>query len=197
MPDRDAARAALQISPGAFVIGTIGRLHEQKGHRYLLDAAAAVLRRRTDALFLIAGYGPLRATLEAQASELGIASSVRFLGYRADPAAILAALDLFVLPSLWEGMSNALLEAMAAGLPIVATSVDAAPEQIVHGESGMLVAPANADELAEAITFLSFDRAKAAALGRNARERVEAVFPMRRMTQAYLDLYDSMMQDRS
>ena len=197
MPDGESARVELGVAPDAFAVGTIGRLHEQKGHAFLLAAARRVLAERPDAVFLIAGYGPLRDRLEAQARELGIASSVKFLGYRKDVQMILAALDLFVLPSLWEGMSNAILEAMAARKPVIATSVDGNVEQVLDGETGLLVPPGDADALADALLGLAGNRDKAREMGRRGRERVASDFPMSRMTTAYLDLYARLLEEKA
>ena len=197
LPDRKAARAELDLAPEAPVIGTIGRLHGQKGHEFLLAAAAKVIAEVPDATFLIAGYGPLRERLEARAAELGVSSSVRFLGYRKDVQRILSALDVFVLPSLWEGMSNAILEAMAAGKPVVATAVDGNLDQVIDGETGLLVPPADAGVLANALIDLIGDRQKARDMGERGRERVERDFPIRAMTAAYLDLYEKLLNEKA
>ena len=150
-----------------------------------------------DATLLIAGYGPLRERLEACAAELGVSSSVRFLGYRKDVQRILSALDVFVLPSLWEGMSNAILEAMAAGKPVVATAVDGNLDQVIDGETGLLVPPADAGVLANALIDLIGDRQKARDMGERGRERVERDFPIRAMTAAYLDLYEKLLNEKA
>lgn len=196
-PDPASARAELELERDAFVVGTLGRLHEQKGHRYLLEAARAVLSQMPNAVFLMAGYGPLREALEARADELGIGSSVRFLGYRTDVPRILAALDVFALPSLWEGMSNAILEAMAASKPVVATAVDGNVEQVRHVETGLLVPPGDAKALARAILELGQDRATAEQMGRRGRERVGRDFLLERTTRATLDLYARLLAERA
>ena len=197
LPGWKAARAELDLAPEAPVVGTIGRLHAQKGYEFLLAAAAKVIAEAPDATFLIAGYGPLRERLEACAAELGVSSSVRFLGYRKDVQRILSALDVFVLPSLWEGMSNAILEAMAAGKPVVATAVDGNLDQVIDGETGLLVPPADAGVLANALIDLIGDRQKARDMGERGRERVERDFPIRAMTAAYLDLYEKLLNEKA
>ena len=195
--DASAARDALGLPRDAFVVGTAGRLHEQKGHTFLLKAAQGVLSQRPESVFLIAGYGPLRRKLEAEAAELGLGANMRFLGYRTDVPRILAALDVFALPSLWEGMSNAVFEAMAAGKPVVATAVDGNVEQVVHGDTGLLVPPSDAEGLANAMLALGKDRARAREMGRRGRERVEREFPLDRMTGAVLDLYARLLENRA
>ncbi len=197
LPDSAEARSELDLRQEDFVVGTLGRLHEQKGHVHLLDAAAEVLKERPRTVFLIAGYGPLRRLLEDKARELGVADRVRFLGYRRDVGRILAALDVFVLPSLWEGMSNAVLEAMAAGKPVVATAVDGNVDQVVHGRTGLLVPPADSAALAAAILEIARDPQAARDMGRLGRERVTAEFTLDRMTGAYLDLYGHLLETKA
>jgi len=195
--EAESARAELDLPPNAFVISTVGRLHEQKGHEYLLLAARELCAQEKDAIFLIAGYGPLRKHLEARTGELGIASRVRFLGYRKDVKRILAASDVFALPSLWEGMSNAILEAMAAGKPVVATAVDGNVEQVVHGETGLLAPPADSDALAKAFLELARDRRRAREMGDRGRERARRNFPVERMTGAHIELYAKLLKEKA
>ena len=193
-PPRDVARRLLDVLPDDFVVATVGRLHAQKGYKHLLRAAVEVLRKQPNALFLIAGYGPLRKKLEARTQRLRIARRVRFLGYRKDVETLLAASDLFVLPSLWEGMSNAILEAMAAARPVVATAVDGNVEQVSEGETGLLVPPADAPALAGAILRLARDPVSAERMGRAGRRRAEELFSLERMTSAYLDFYAELLK---
>jgi len=192
--ERRNIREELHISASAFVIGTAGRLHEQKGHRFLLEAAQVLIRQQANLLFLIAGYGPLRRELEAVARALGVADHVRFLGYRQDVPRLLRAMDLFVLPSLWEGMSNALLEAMAAATPAVATAVDGNLDLIVHGDTGLLVPPADASALADAILEMQRDPRRARAMAAAARARAASEFSTRTMVNAYGQLYNNLLR---
>jgi len=194
IPDMAAARAKLDLPQDAFVVCTLSRLHEQKGMEFLLAAARTVAEKAPSATFLISGYGPLRERLEAQARQLGVDARVRFLGYRKDVALILAASDVFALPSLWEGMSNAVLEAMAAGKPVVATAVDGAVDQVLPGESGLLVPPGDADALAQALLDLARDPRKAQEMGIKGRERVRREFSLDRMTDAYIELYRRLLE---
>ncbi len=127
-----ALRTSLGLDQDSKVVGTVGSLYPVKGHTYLMDAVAPVVRRFEHVVFLIVGRGGLREELEAQARRLGIARHLRFLGHREDVRDLLALCDIFVLPSLSEGMPLALLEAMAAGLSCVATKVGGISEVVDH-----------------------------------------------------------------
>ena len=149
--------SALGLRPSDPVIITIGRLEEQKGIHDLLSAIPAVLHRHSNSQFLIVGAGRDRAALQQQASSLGITSAVTFAGSQSDIPGLLKASTLFVLPSLWEGMPNALLEAMASGRPVIATSVEGSAELIQSGVTGSLVPPSCPNDLAAAINALLAD----------------------------------------
>jgi glycosyltransferase involved in cell wall biosynthesis len=144
---------------GEFVVGTVGRLHEQKGHIYLLEAAALVRQTHPQVRFRIIGDGPLRLALEARTRELGLEAAVEFLGARDDVAEQMRGFDAFVLPSLWEGLPYVLLEAMAAGLPIVTTDFTGAREVVGDASEAMIVPTRNAQALADAIVELMRNRA--------------------------------------
>jgi glycosyltransferase involved in cell wall biosynthesis len=133
------------------VVGSIGRLNEQKGHRYLLDAAPAVLRAHPDARFLIVGDGDLAEPLRRQAQALGLADRVVFAGHRGDVPEMLGAIDVLCLPSLYEGTPLALFEAMAAGKAIVASAVDGCAEVLADGTTGLLVPPRDPAALGAAV----------------------------------------------
>ncbi|HSD29331.1 MAG TPA: glycosyltransferase, partial [Vicinamibacteria bacterium] len=145
------ARQALGITAQARVIGTIGRLNEQKGHRYLLDAAPIVAARHSDARFLIVGDGDLALPLRAQAQALGLGDRVIFAGHRTDVPEMLGAIDVLCLPSLYEGTPLALFEAMAAAKAIVASAVDGCAEVLAEGKTGLLVPPKDAAALGAAL----------------------------------------------
>lgn len=144
----------LGIRTDAPVVITVGRLEEQKGIVYLLRAAATVLQSRPDCQFLIVGDGHDRTSLHALAATLGIDRRVWFVGSRADVPGLLRASTVFVLPSLWEGMPNAVLEAMAAGVPVIATAVEGSREIVDSELTGVLVPPADSGELSQAILRL-------------------------------------------
>lgn len=181
--------AAFGVCPSAPLVGTVGRLYPQKGHTFLLMAIKKVIQTLPETVLLIVGDGPLRPNLEAKTQELGIQSSVRFLGYRSDVAEVLPCLDLYVQSSLWEGMPNAVMEAMATGLPVVATKVDGTVELIEHGRSGWLVEPANPDALFRAIVDALTNKHEASRVGKVAAERMRAFFSLEAMISAYEELY--------
>ena len=190
-----AARKDLGLPAEAFVVGTIGRLSEQKGHRYLLDAAARVLARRRDARVLLVGDGDQRDALRRQAQGLGIASSVVFGGHRSDVPAVLGALDVFCISSTYEGTPLALFEAMAAGKTIVSTAVDGCREVLEDGVTGLLVPPRDPDALAGALLRCLDDaplRASLAARARAAAARYDIAECVARMQ----DLYDEVLAER-
>jgi glycosyltransferase involved in cell wall biosynthesis len=191
-PPDPAARAALGLDPRRPVVGTIGRLEDRKGHDQLLRAAGTMLAggngRRPQ--IVIVGDGPLREKLQAQAQSLGVADSVRFVGAVADVRPSLAAMDVFVLPSHAEGMSNALMEAMAAARPVVATAVGGNTEVVVNGETGVLIPPADPAAIADAIAALLRDPDRAAGLGAAAREFVTRRFGARARVAELAHLYE-------
>jgi glycosyltransferase involved in cell wall biosynthesis len=151
--DRDAIRSALGLGAADFVVGIIARLTEQKGHRYLFDAVS-----QTDALrhvhLLVVGGGELERELKCRAETLGMSSRVHFVGARRDLGDLLSAMDLFVLPSLWEGLPLSLVLAMGAGVPVVSTAVAGVPEVVEDGRTGLLVPPGDAAALADAMVTL-------------------------------------------
>ncbi|MFQ5693152.1 MAG: glycosyltransferase, partial [Nitrospinota bacterium] len=191
-PDRDVRRE-FGIGPEDFLVGTVGRIAKQKGHRVLLEAMrrvrAALPDRRVKLLIVGHDDEGLRPSLEAWAERLGLAADVRFAGFQEDVAAFLRSFDLFVLPSLWEGFGLILLEAMEQARAVVASRVDAIREVVVHGETGLLVPPGDAERLAEAIVELIRDDGRRAAMGRAGRARQEAEFSLDRMIQRTDELY--------
>src|SRR5207244_580786 len=166
---------SIGVAPQDRVVVCIGRLSHEKGHRDLIDALAA-LRERDPELpvrLVIAGDGPERAALVARAEQLGVAPSIRWLGYIAGAQRLYAAADAAALPSHSEGSPNALLEAAAYRLPIVATSVGGVPEIVVDRESALLVPPARPDLIAASLGTIFADPARASALGQRARAVIE------------------------
>jgi glycosyltransferase involved in cell wall biosynthesis len=169
LPSRDEARAALGISGPA--LGTAGRLTAQKA----LGDALAALARVPDVELLVLGDGPERAALERRAEELGVAARVRFLGAgtREDVVALFRAVDAALLTSAWENLPHALLEALAAGTPVIATAVGGIPEVVVDGENGLLVAAGDIDALASAVDRVVHDRSLRESLAAGAAPSVE------------------------
>ena len=184
---------SLGISPKSPVVVTVGRLERQKGIGDLLQAAVEVLAAHPDCQFLIVGEGCDRSLLEARAASLGITNSVKFLGARSDIPGLLKASSLFVLPSLWEGMPNALLEAMAAGLPVIATAVEGSRELVESGVSGTLVLPANPGDLARAILKHFSAPEESARLAHTAQAFISMRFTESSAVTAYEQLYRSLI----
>jgi len=185
---RQEARQRLGIPDHVLAIGCVGRLEEQKGHRFLVEALA-ILKDIPLRVFFV-GDGRLRKTLEQQAASLGVAQSTTFLGTRQDVPEILKALDLYVMPSLWEGLSLAMLEAMAAALPVVISDVGGVSQAVGKDEYGIRVPPGNAVELARAIRSLSGDSQRRVALGARARQRVLENFSLDAMLRELAKVYD-------
>lgn len=179
------------------LIGTVGRLTAQKGIEYFLAAARQLLNEFSDALFVIVGDGSDREKLERMAGELNIAKSIHFTGARNDMPGIYASLDVFVLASISEGMPMALLEAMASGQPVVATTVGAVPQIVVPGETGMLVQPGDPVELASAIATLLRDPVLRDRVARKGQTKVREGFSSQAMTQRYCKLYAELLSKKS
>jgi glycosyltransferase involved in cell wall biosynthesis len=188
-PADPALRAELVRGRPDYVVLTPARLHEQKGHVFLLAAAAEV----PDATFVLAGDGPLRAELESRARELGVAERCVFLGHRSDVPDLLAAADLLVLPSLYEGLPVSVLEAMAAQRPVVATAIGGTDEAVTHEVAGLLVPPRDPIALASAIRRIRADPALAHRLAAAGRERVEREFSSEVMARKVMRIYDEVM----
>jgi glycosyltransferase involved in cell wall biosynthesis len=188
-----AAPAGLREEIGAggdrMVVLTPARLDPQKGHPSLFRAAAEV----PDAVFVLAGEGPERAALEAEAASLGIAERVVFLGYRTDIPDLLAACDVFALPSLYEGSSLAVLEAMASGRAAISSAIGGTDELIEDGKSGILVAPGDAAGLAAALRRLLGDEQLRTSLAASARRRVERDFTPDAMASKVQRIYDELL----
>lgn len=187
--DRPAVRRRLGYDGGAKIIGTVGRLDPVKGQRYLIAAFAELGRRHPDARLLIVGDGPGRQELEALARALGVRDKTIFAGERRDIPDLLKAMDLFVLPSLAEGISNTILEAMATGLPVVATRVGGNPELVAEGLTGLLVPSADSGALAAAIDWYLLSPKAMESHGAAARERAVSRFALSGMVEAYRELY--------
>jgi len=190
---RAAARAALELDPDQPVVLTVGRLNVMKGHTHLLDAVPGLLRRFPDLAVVIIGKGHLEEQLRAQAAALGVSSAVRLVGHRSDARALLDAADVFVLPSRSEGMPLALLEAMDAGLPVVATRVIGSEEVVDEGRTGLLVRPRDAGALEGALGRLLGDPALRSAFARAGHARFEEQFTSARMATQTLGVYEQVL----
>ena len=187
-PDRGKARRKLGASEGEVAIGFAGRLSKQKGVLYLVKAGA-LLPKEIDWNMYIFGEGSLRGRLEKRARASGIESRARFMGAFQNSEEILPGLDIFVLPSLWEGLPNVLIEALASRLPVVAVDVGGVKEVVKEGSSGFLVPPANAKDLAEKIEMLVKNKGLREKMGREGRDFALAVFDVKTVVMAYEDIY--------
>ncbi|MBI4469208.1 MAG: glycosyltransferase [Acidobacteria bacterium] len=176
-------------SSGGLLVGTIGRLSPEKGHQYFINAANLVLQRFPDARFVIVGEGPLRETIEARIRSAGLGGRVILTGLRRDIPELLAALDIFVLTSIFEGLPLTLLEAMASGKPVVVPSIDGIPDAVDDGLTGLLVPPCNPERTAEAIIELLDQPSRRQEMGEAGRRRIEGAFTLERMIQDTEALY--------
>jgi len=189
---RAELRAELGVPADVPVAGIIARLTEQKAHGVLLDAIAS--RPELSALHVIAvGDGDLRDALRRRAEQLGLSQRVQFVGARRDLGNILNAVDMFVMPSLWEGLPLSLVLAMGAGLPVIASRVAGIPEVVEDGVSGVLVEPGNGAELAAAMVRILFDDELRARLGQQARAFVRPRFGVDGFIASTTALYDRLL----
>jgi glycosyltransferase involved in cell wall biosynthesis len=189
-------RQDLGIGPDAFLVGNVGRLALQKGQRHLIAAMPMLLERVPRARAIIAGGGDLEDYLRDLASEIGVAESVHVLGPRKDVPALMHAIDVFVMPSIWEGFGLVLLEAMAAGRPIVASRVATIPEVVADEETGLLVPAGDPLALAIALAELADQPDKAARMGAAGRERLRRQFSVEKMVGDTELLYRELLEER-
>ncbi len=169
-------RAGLGISKDVPLISVVARLEPQKGHIYLLEAIPEIVKRYPEVVFLLAGDGALGSELKAQAARLKIGRNLIFAGFRSDADKILRASDIFLLPSLWEGLPLVAIEASAVGLPVIATAVDGTPEVVKDGETGLLIEPRNPVAITEAVLRLLDNPQEARRMGGNGAGFVRAHF---------------------
>lgn len=175
------------------IIGCVARLSPEKGHTVLLRAFRKVISRHPLARLALIGEGEERERLQHLAAELNIGHFVRFLGLRVDVPEVLAACDLFALPSIQEGFPMVILEALAAGKAVVASEVGAIPDVIRHGATGLLVPPGDAEALADALCLLIEDEGARQRLGQSGRELVREAYDFERTIGQYDELYQSVL----
>jgi glycosyltransferase involved in cell wall biosynthesis len=193
---RDEARARLGLPADAFVVCSVGRLGLQKSPLDLLAAFVRVARAHPSAHLVLVGDGPQRGDVEAAVSDAGLGERVHLVGLRRDVPEILRACDAFALASRWEGLPRVFPQAMAAGLPIVATRVDGAPDAVREGENGWLVEVGEVEVLAERLLRLARDPARARAMGACGAARVDA-FSACRMVDDLVELYRDLTEERA
>jgi glycosyltransferase involved in cell wall biosynthesis len=188
-PARTTLRSELALAADDRLIVAVGNLYPVKGHVHAIDALALLVERHPSVHLAISGRGQLERTLLARARQHGLARRVHLLGLRADIPAVLGAADVFVMPSLSEGLPLALLEAMFSGCPIVATDVGQVRTALAHGTAGILVEPGNSAALAEALDRLLSDPAEGRRLGLLAASHAASEYSLSRMVQRYLGVY--------
>jgi glycosyltransferase involved in cell wall biosynthesis len=181
-------------SDNCHVVGIIARLSEEKRHIDLLHAMKAIIKVVPDARLRIVGEGPLAQELRTKAAELGVRDSVDFTGYSPNSFNELKKIAVFVLPSRSEGFGICILEAMASGIPVVATGVGGIPEQILDGETGILISPYQPEQIAKAVISLLQNPQMAREMGKRAKARAEARFNYVRFVRSHEDLYRELMQ---
>jgi glycosyltransferase involved in cell wall biosynthesis len=195
--ERTKRRLELGLPNNSVVCITVAALFEVKGYSDLLTAAQRVLASSPDVVFLLAGEGPLEHELKQMAERLHLGNRVRFLGFRHDIPELLAACDIFVLPSYSEGMPMAVLEAMSSGLPVIGTSVGGMPEVVEHGTTGTLIEPGRPDALADTIIDLAADPDRCFRFGNAGRRRIESQFSLQTMLGNYKNLYHEVLVGHS
>jgi len=191
--DPSGVRSELGIRDGAPIVGTVGNFTPQKGHEHLLEAAAIVRRSVPDVRFVLVGQGPHEPAVRRHADRLGLNGSAVFVGFRKDAPRIAGAFDVFTLSSIQEGLSIAMLEAMAMGRPVVVTDVGGAREVVKDGREGILVPPGDPAQLAESLLALLSDADRRRRMGKAARVRAEA-FDIRTTVSRYEEVYEELVQ---
>jgi len=189
-PNRAEARRQLNANPDHLLIGVANRLAPVKAIEYAVRAMPAVVKKFPNARMVIIGEGPSEADLRREAAESGVADHIVFTGFRRNVPELLAAFDVVVQPSRWEGLSISLLESMAAGKPVVACDVQGNRDVLDHGRNGLMVPPQDPEALASAIVRLLSDSNFAGQLGRNAAQDCRERFSQQRMVEQTLAIYD-------
>ncbi len=193
--ERQRARRKWAAEASTILLGCVGYLSEEKGHDRLIPALARIRERKPNCILLLAGEGPQRAALEHQAAALGLGESAVFAGFVENLPEFYDALDVFVFPSLSEGLGTALLLAMAHSLPVVASARGGIPEAVTHGENGLLVSDPEPELLAGAVLTLMDNPAQAKKLGEAARRTVEEQFSAEQMVDNTLAVYERVCRE--
>ncbi len=194
--DQHLRREEIGVSDDHLVLGTVARFDHPKGHKYLVAAAPAIVQQFPNVRFVLVGDGPLRQQIEQQIEASGVKDHFVLLGFRRDITQLLGLFDLFILPSLSEGLPNAVLEAMACSNPVVATAVNGVVEVVDHGKTGLLVPPADPDRLAAAVIELLSSPARLKQMGQQGRERVAMFFSVEQQISKFEALYQSLYEQK-
>jgi len=194
--EKEAIKQGYDLPLDKPIITCVANLRPPKGHEYLIRAFHELKNEGLDYITLLVGDGPLRRELKELVRELELEEQVRFLGSRdrEEIPRILAITDVFVLPSLWEGLPTAIIEAMAAGCPVVATAVGGTPELIIDGETGFLINPRDSTALAQKLKLLLQDRLLRNKMGEAGTKRAKEHFSIERMVQEYESLYKQLVE---
>ena len=188
-----ARRQELGISPNDLVVGSVGRLRKEKGYSVLIDSASIVKEHLPNVKFLIVGDGELWEPLHRKANRMGLAETVIFTGARQDVEIMYRLMDLFVLPSLWEGLPTVVLESMACGVPVVATDIPGTRELIQHGQTGWLAQPGDPHSLATTILNALSNPSQRSSVAQTARKNVVPQFSMASIARQYAHLYRTLI----
>ena len=191
--DSIALRRSFGLSPDEVIVGEVAKLWEGKGHDVLMQAIASVASRCPKIRLMLIGEGALRSALEQSAKRLSIAERVIFTGFREDIPALTQLLDIAVLPSLFEGMGRAIIEAQAAGKAVIGSRVGGIPDLIEDGKTGLLVPAGNSEALARAIEQLYHDGELRTRMGLTSQQAVDARFDIRTMNRQILRVYDELL----
>ena len=191
--DVETGKKEFDIPQNSNVIGVVGRLVPIKGHKYLVSAAKRIIKEFGNTVFVFVGDGYLEARLQRQAESLGVRKNIIFAGWRNDVIKILGLFDVLVLPSLNEGMGKVLIEGMALGKPIVASSVGGIIDLVKNGDNGILVPPRDSDALAEAILKLIRNKNLTQELGKNGKSKVYPEYDTFVMIRQIEDLYERLL----
>jgi len=182
------------VPRGCRTIAVVGRLHWQKGLDWLLSSMPRIFSSFPDARLLVVGHGPDQSRLTDLARELQVSDRVHFLGWREDVPRILAGSEMLILPSRWEGMPNVVLEAMATGLPVVATRAEGVCELLGQDEPAQFVDFGSAEQLFDRVTRVLSNPEWGRELGRRNRHRAGALFSLELMVERYQDLYTELLR---
>jgi glycosyltransferase involved in cell wall biosynthesis len=193
---RERLRASIGAAPDDVVVGSITNFKPQKAPLDFVEAARLARSRDRRLVFIVAGDGPLRVEVETAIARAELQGVIHVLGWREDVPELFAAMDIFLLTSLFEGLPRVVLQAIAASVPVVATDTGGVAEVVTHGESGLLVPPGRPAAAAEAIAMLSGDAGARARLARAARSRLGDEFDIRRLVPELEDLYDEILAER-
>ncbi len=194
--DQTMTKTDIGVSDDHLILGTVARFDYPKGHKYLIDAAPAIVQKYPNARFVLVGDGPLRQEIEQQILKLGLSDHFVMLGFRRDIQQLLGIFDLFILPSLSEGLPNAVLEAMACSKPVVATAVNGVVEVVEDGKTGFLVPPANSDRMAAAVLKILKSTENMKNMGKYGRERVVRHFSIEQQIRKFEELYYSLYVEK-